>query len=53
MIVSQVYSGIARISSRPLIVHMNYIIEGEGILVNEKGEEQPLKAGRFCIGEPR
>jgi hypothetical protein len=24
-------------------VHMNYIIEGEGALVNAKGEETPLK----------
>ena len=29
--------------------HMNYIIEGEGALVNEKGEESPLKAGDFAL----
>jgi len=29
--------------------HMNYIIEGEGALVNEAGEEQPLKAGDFAL----
>ena len=27
---------------------MNYVIEGTGALVNEKGEEQPLKAGDFA-----
>ena len=35
-------------SSTILIVHMNYIIEGEGALVNEKGEEIPLMAGDFA-----
>jgi uncharacterized cupin superfamily protein len=28
---------------------MNYIIKGEGALVNKKGEEQPLKAGDFAL----
>ena len=32
--------------------HMNYIIEGEGALVNEAGEEQPLKAGDFALVDP-
>jgi quercetin dioxygenase-like cupin family protein len=32
--------------------HMNYIIEGEGALVNEKGEETPLKAGDFAMVNP-
>lgn len=32
--------------------HMNYIIEGEGALVNGKGEETPLKAGDFAFVEP-
>lgn len=32
--------------------HMNYIIEGQGALVNEKGEEQPLKAGDFALVNP-
>jgi len=32
--------------------HMNYIIEGEGVLVNEKGEETPLKAGDFALVNP-
>jgi len=32
--------------------HMNYIIEGEGALVNAKGEENPVKAGDFAIVEP-
>jgi gentisate 1,2-dioxygenase len=31
---------------------MNYIIEGFGALVNEKGEEQPLKAGDFALVDP-
>jgi quercetin dioxygenase-like cupin family protein len=32
--------------------HMNYVIEGDGALVNAKGEETPLKAGDFAIVEP-
>jgi quercetin dioxygenase-like cupin family protein len=28
---------------------MNYVIEGHGALVNEKGEETPLKAGDFAL----
>jgi quercetin dioxygenase-like cupin family protein len=32
--------------------HMNYVIEGSGALVNEKGEEQPLKAGDFALVNP-
>jgi len=32
--------------------HMNYIIEGEGVLVNEAGEEQQLKAGDFALVNP-
>ncbi len=32
--------------------HMNYIIEGAGALVNEKGEETLLKAGDFALVEP-
>ncbi|HYW96656.1 MAG TPA: cupin domain-containing protein [Bacteroidales bacterium] len=32
--------------------HMNYIIEGEGALVNEKGEETLLKAGDFALVIP-
>ncbi len=32
--------------------HMNYIIEGEGALVNEKGEKQHLKAGDFALVMP-
>jgi uncharacterized cupin superfamily protein len=31
---------------------MTYIIEGEGALVNEAGEEQPLKAGDFALVRP-
>ena len=30
--------------------HMNYIIEGEGALVNEAGEETALKAGNWPTG---
>jgi quercetin dioxygenase-like cupin family protein len=32
--------------------HMNYIIEGEGVLVNEKGEETPVKQGDFALVMP-
>ncbi len=32
--------------------HMNYLIEGEGVLINEKGEEQPIKAGDFALVLP-
>lgn len=32
--------------------HMNYIIEGEGVLVNEAGELKPLKAGDFAMVLP-
>ena len=32
--------------------HMIYIIDGEGALVNEAGEEQPLKAGDFALVKP-
>ena len=31
---------------------MNYIIEGSGALVNEAGEEIPLKAGDFALVNP-
>jgi hypothetical protein len=31
---------------------MNYLIEGSGAVVNEKGEEQPLKAGDFALVNP-
>ena len=34
------------------IVHMNYVIEGQGALVNEAGEETPLKAGDFALVNP-
>ena len=37
---------------REFIFHMNYVIEGIGCLVNEKGEEQPLKAGDFALVNP-
>jgi quercetin dioxygenase-like cupin family protein len=32
--------------------HMNYVIEGEGFLVNEKGEQQPIKKGDFALVLP-
>jgi len=31
---------------------MIYVIEGRGALVNENGEEQPLKAGDFALVNP-
>jgi quercetin dioxygenase-like cupin family protein len=33
-------------------VHKAYEIEGTGALVNEKGEETPLKAGDFALVNP-
>lgn len=35
-----------------IIVHMIYVIEGSGALINEAGEEQPLKAGDFTLVNP-
>jgi quercetin dioxygenase-like cupin family protein len=32
--------------------HLNYIIEGQGVLVNEAGEENPLKQGDFALVLP-
>jgi quercetin dioxygenase-like cupin family protein len=32
--------------------HMNFIIEGEGLLINEAGEEQLLKTGYFALVDP-
>ena len=32
--------------------HMNYIIDGEGVLVNEQGEEKPIKQGDFAMVMP-
>ena len=32
--------------------HVNYVIEGQGALVNEAGEETPLKAGDFALVDP-
>ena len=32
--------------------HMNFIIDGQGVLVNEAGEERPLKAGDFALVNP-
>ena len=32
--------------------HMNYIIEGEGVLVNEEGTEQPIEKGDFALVLP-
>jgi len=31
---------------------MNYVIKSRGAFVNEKGEEQPLKAGDFALVKP-
>jgi quercetin dioxygenase-like cupin family protein len=33
--------------------HMNFIIEGQGMLVNEEGKEHPVKAGDFALVHPR
>jgi len=32
--------------------HMNFIIEGEGVLVNEAGERKPIKTGDFALVMP-
>jgi len=32
--------------------HMNYIIEGRGILVNEAGKEFPVREGDFALVDP-
>ena len=32
--------------------HMNYIIKGDGYLINESGDEKPLKAGDFALVMP-
>lgn len=32
--------------------HMNYIIDGQGALVNENGEEQDMKKGDFALVLP-
>ena len=32
--------------------HLNYVIAGEGVLVDEAGEEHPIKAGEFALVEP-
>jgi quercetin dioxygenase-like cupin family protein len=32
--------------------HLNYIIEGYGVLVTETGEERPVKAGDFALVFP-
>ena len=32
--------------------HMNFVIEGQGVLINEDGEEQQIKAGDFALVNP-
>lgn len=32
--------------------HMNYIIDGEGAVVNEEGKKQPVKKGDFVLVMP-
>jgi quercetin dioxygenase-like cupin family protein len=32
--------------------HMNYVIDGEGALVNENGDEQEIKKGDFALVMP-
>lgn len=32
--------------------HMNFIIEGEGVLVNEAGQEKPIRKGDFALVSP-
>ena len=45
---TDLYANIMKI----VIVHKIYVIEGQGALVNEKGEETPLKAGDFALVMP-
>ena len=33
-------------------VHMNYVIEVQGALVNENGQETPLRTGDFALVNP-
>lgn len=32
--------------------HMNYVIEGEGEIVDENGDKRPVKAGDFALVNP-
>lgn len=32
--------------------HMNFVIEGSGVLVDESGKEHPLKEGDFALVNP-
>jgi len=32
--------------------HLNYVIQGEGVLVDEAGGEHPVKAGEFALVIP-
>lgn len=32
--------------------HLNYIVQGEGVLVDESGDEHPVKAGEFALVTP-
>lgn len=32
--------------------HMNFIMEGQGLLVDEQGREHPLRAGDFALVNP-
>ena len=38
---------------REFIIHMNYVIEGQGALVNEAGEETPLKQATLPWSTPK
>lgn len=32
--------------------HMNYVIEGQGVLVDPEGKEHPMKTGDFALVSP-
>ena len=32
--------------------HLNFVIQGEGFLVDESGRQQPVKAGDFALVKP-
>ncbi len=48
----QIYKILRLKSNHQFMFHMKYVIKGSGALVNEKGVEQPLKAGDFTLVNP-
>ena len=48
----QIYTLAVSIANCQFMFHKIYVIEGQGALVNEAGEEIPLKAGDFALVDP-